>query len=80
MDPLHSEIKTILFDEFGLDDLQVEAPIFSNNLLSSMDVLVLITALEKKYTISISPFEVTIDMFDSVTGIANIISNKLETN
>ena len=80
MDPLHSEIKTILFDEFGLDDLQVEAPIFSNNLLSSMDVLVLITALEKKYTISISPFEVTIDMFDSVTGIANIISNKLATN
>ena len=80
MSSLRQEIKSLLFDEFGLDDLEVEAPIFSSNLLGSMDVLVLIMALEKKYTISISPFEVTIDMFDNISGISNIVSNKLKTN
>lgn len=80
MSSLCKEIKSLLYDEFGLDDLEIEAPIFSNNLLGSMDVLTLIMALEKKYAISISPFDVTIDMFDNISGISNIVSGKIKPN
>ena len=80
MNSLQPEIADLLFNEFGIEGLENDSPIFSNNLLGSMDVLVLITALEKKYGITISPFDVTIDMFDTISGIINVVSNKLETN
>ena len=74
MSDLKSEIKALMFDEFGLDSLADDTPIFSANVLDSMDVLRLIMALEQRFSIKISPFDVTIEMFDTVEGIADVAS------
>ena len=73
MDKLMLELSGLMTEEFGLDNLQADSPIFSAGLLDSLDVLRLISALEKQYGIKISPMSVTLDMFDSLRGICRVI-------
>lgn len=78
MSSYREQIKELLLDEFGLDGCADNDPIFSSNRLDSLDVLRLIVALESKYSIKISPFSVTIDMFDSIASIAALIEGKTD--
>lgn len=72
---MKNEIRELLYNEFGLDGLDDDTAIFSANKLDSMDVLRLIVALEAKYSIKISPFSVTIDMFDTVSSIEQLLKS-----
>ncbi len=77
MNETEIRINGILQDEFGLFDLAKDSPIFTTGRLDSMDVLRLITELEKTFSISISAFEVSLEMFDTIDSIANVIHSKL---
>ena len=74
------DLRVIFRDEFGLDDLSTESPIFSSNLLDSMDVLRLIVLLQEKYNISIPAFDLTIEMLYSVQLIANYLSSEVDNS
>lgn len=68
-------IRTSLCDEFGLEeDIAVDTEIFSAGLLDSMDVLKLIMLLEQNFSIKVPVFEASIDMFDSINKINDLIA------
>jgi acyl carrier protein len=71
------DIAALMEEEFGLDGLSPESPIFSAGLLDSLDVLRLISALEKTYKISVSPVSVTLEMFDNLDGICGVVNKHL---
>lgn len=70
------KIKNLLGDSFGLDGLKNDTPLFSNGDLDSMDVLRLMLAIENEFKIKIPAYEVTIEMFDTINGIASVISSR----
>lgn len=72
-----NSIAKLLQNEFGLFDLESDTPIFSENRLDSMDVLRLVIALEKEFSISISAFDASLEMFDTIQSIATIVKRKL---
>jgi acyl carrier protein len=66
-------ITQLLSDEFGLVDMELDAPIFSAKVLDSMDVLRLMILLEQEFGTRIPVFEVSLEMFDTVRSIAVIV-------
>ncbi|MBI9080004.1 MAG: acyl carrier protein [Pseudodesulfovibrio sp.] len=66
-------ITQLLSDEFGLADMELDAPIFSAKVLDSMDVLRLMILLEQEFGTKIPVFEVSLEMFDTVRSIAVIV-------
>lgn len=77
MSTIHPRLSTLVENEFGLFDLESQQPIFSAGLLDSMDVLRLIIALEKEYSIKISAFDVSIETFDSLERITQFLTSQL---
>lgn len=73
MADMEKEILKIMADHFGLVDLESETPIFSAKLLDSMDVLRLIMELERAFEVKIPVFEVSIEMFDTVASVAELV-------
>ncbi|MDF1819892.1 MAG: acyl carrier protein [Immundisolibacteraceae bacterium] len=70
-------VAALIENEFGLYDLSPQQPIFSAGLLDSMDVLRLIVALEKNFSIKIPAFEVSLETFDTLETIENLLTSKL---
>lgn len=66
-------ITQLLSDEFGVSDMELDAPIFSAKVLDSMDVLRLMLLLEQEFGTKIPVFEVSLEMFDTVRSIAAIV-------
>jgi len=66
-------ITQLLSDEFGLVDMELDAPIFSAKVLDSMDVLRLMILLEQEFGTKIPVFEVSLEMFDTVRSMAVIV-------
>lgn len=71
---LESEILKMLFDELGVDGVSSESSLFDSGLLDSLDVLTLMTALENKFKIKVSPFDVTIEDFDNAKLISQLVT------
>lgn len=78
MEDLRLQLKAIFDEEFGVSGLTDDDPIFSANVLDSMDVLRLIMLLQDKYNITISAIDLTIEMLDSVSLIADYLAGKLK--
>ncbi|MCW5589274.1 MAG: acyl carrier protein [Legionellales bacterium] len=72
---LESAIKEIFFNEFGLssDELSEETGLFSNSVLDSLDVIRLMSSIEKKFTIKIPVYAVSLEDFDSISKIVILI-------
>jgi acyl carrier protein len=66
-------ITQLLSDEFGLVDMELDAPIFSAKVLDSMDVLRLMMLLEQEFGTRIPVFEVSLEMFDTIRSMAVIV-------
>ncbi|MBV1929284.1 MAG: acyl carrier protein [Gammaproteobacteria bacterium] len=77
MSDISLQVSTLIENEFGLYELAPQQPIFSASLLDSMDVLRLIMALEKEFSIKISAFEVSLETFDTLTKITDFLSHQL---
>ncbi len=74
MTNIKDDIRLLLADEFGIEDLEEDTPLISGKILDSMSVLTLITLLESKYNIKISPLDMSIDMFDSINEISKLVT------
>lgn len=58
-------------DEFGAED-----PLFTTGIIDSAMLLDLVVLLEKKYQIRISSGELTLDNFNTVSGMIKLINKK----
>ncbi|MBF0369679.1 MAG: acyl carrier protein [Magnetococcales bacterium] len=71
------DVLIILADEFGLEeDHPLDGPLFSNDLLDSMDVLKLINHLENRFEIKLPTFEVSLEMLDTIEQIAKLVAKR----
>lgn len=69
----------ILSDLLDNDTLQISNndSLFQGGLLDSLNLIGLISFLEKSYMIRINPSEITIDNFDDIDRILALINRKL---
>ncbi|TKF22693.1 acyl carrier protein [Vibrio genomosp. F6] len=83
MDTLHNELKQLIIDalnleDIGLDDIEVNEPLFGDGLgLDSIDALELGLAIKKKYNIVIDADDSnTREHFASIVNLAKYISSQ----
>ncbi len=68
-------VRQMLIEEFGLDeDLAPDTLLFSSNLLDSLNSIEVISLVEAKMGVRISPLDVSLDDFDSVDRITATIN------
>ena len=60
----------------GKGSLRDNDSLFENNIIDSFGILELISFIEKKFSVSINPSEVTIENFDSLDKIVKLIEGK----
>ena len=66
--------KSILGEEIDIDDA---TSLFEEGIIDSLGQVKLISFLEKKFSIAIDPGEITIDNFDTINQIVQLVENKL---
>lgn len=73
-----AQLFSFLGTELGLDLSAVDADtkLFTSGVLNSLDVLRLAMFIEQTYSINISPFEISIDKFDTVARITEFVRQK----
>ena len=59
-------------------DLDYDTSLFDEGIIDSLGQVKLISFLEKKFTISIEPGEITIENFDNINQIASLVDKKLQ--
>ena len=74
----HDEIVKFFESECGLkaDALDDDTSLFSTRLLDSLDLIDLITFLEKSYGIKVHPMEVGVEHLDSIRLIMDFVKEK----
>jgi len=84
--PLEQELKTLIIDSLGLEDITVDdidaaAPLFGDGLgLDSVDALELGLALQKRYGITIDPETRNMrEHFASIANLAAFVRGQQET-
>jgi len=67
---LKEQIRTLVVTAFGLgDDVADDASLFASGLLDSLSAVTLLTELEDKLGVVLSPLEVALDDVDSIDAI-----------
>jgi len=80
---LRQEIKELIIESLGLDDVTPEeieddGPLFGDGLgLDSIDALELAVALEKRFNVKVPPDQDTKKLFYSVATLAELIRSRL---
>lgn len=77
MTEVQRRVAELLATEFGLAGHGLTTPIFSTKILDSMDVLRLIFNIEDVFSIKIKTFEVSLEMFDTIESISQLIEDRL---
>lgn len=64
-----------LDEEMGVERVHLEgdAPLFSGGLLASLEALRVLVFLERRFGVRVSPLEVGLDSFDSVTRLTQFV-------
>ena len=71
---LEFQVRSLLTECFGLEkNYPSFSPLFTSGNLDSLNSMVLIAELEKRFSISISPFDVTTDDIDNIDLIVATI-------
>lgn len=74
------ELLKYISDNFtgnGTDAVDAETSLFQGQVLDSLNLVELITFVESRFGIKVSPSEVSIDNLDTVNRIAGFIERKL---
>ena len=71
-------IRQFLKDECYLkvEEIENDSPLFSNNTLSSLDLIDLISFLEESFGFKVDPFEIKSENLDSINLIDEFIKAK----
>lgn len=78
---LYQEIKAVLSQALGddrLSDLGPDDPILQSGLVSSMEIVIMVAALEQHFSLSIPDSEVTLENFATLGRLAALIQAKAE--
>lgn len=73
------EIIELIHEELAVEEEQVlneNTSLFRENLLDSISLVLLISVLEEKYSIKVSPTEVVLENFDTPGNISQFIARK----
>ena len=82
---LHADLKKLIVGRLGLDgvnpaDIDDDSPLFGEGLgLDSVDALELVVGLELKYGISIYSHDINVNVFSSVSTLAEYIESVQST-
>lgn len=70
-------INAFLIDELGVDPGAIgsDEALFTSRMLSSMDIVTLVTFLESEFDIEISPLDVSFELFDRPSLIARYVES-----
>jgi len=73
-----SMLKTYLRDDLDVDfvDLTDDSALFSSGIIDSFALVSLMALLEDKGGIRISPSDVNVENFDSITRMMNLVQSK----
>ena len=76
---IQDEIKVFLADDAGVDadTLAPETKLFSSRLLNSFDLLNIVAFLEESYGIKVGTWEISLERFDTLAGIADYVKTKV---
>ncbi|MEO5376956.1 MAG: acyl carrier protein [Magnetococcus sp. DMHC-6] len=76
---IEKNIKQFLSEEMGVDLAEVgsDGTLFTSGLLDSMDVIRLIEFLETQIKNRISPLDVSLEQFDSLSRIIAFVQHRL---
>lgn len=72
-------LKQFFYDEYGLDDTKITLynSIFKSGLLDSIDVLKLISFLEKHFHFKVKVFELSLETLDTLEKITAYVSSQV---
>lgn len=74
---IQSEIIEYLTEEIGVGrELGKDDLLFTSGTVDSFDLVRLLSFLKEQYGLELSPLEVSIDNFDSVAGISELVRNR----
>jgi len=75
---IQESVLNFLADETGLDpdEVTVETGLFTSGELDSLDILKIVSFIEKTYGMSISPFEVSLQKLNSISLISDFVIKK----
>ena len=75
---VESDILQYLRDELGVpEDLTPAAPLFSNGTVDSFDLVRILSFLGERYGLEISPLEVSLENFDCVKSMSELVTARL---
>ena len=76
---IQDKIKGFLANEAGVDasSLSTETRLFSSRLLNSLDILNIVSFLEETYDIKVGTWEISLERFDTLAGIADYVKTKV---
>jgi acyl carrier protein len=71
--------KDLIVAAFDLqdDEIRLDTPLFSSRLLRSLDVVETIQMLEQEYDIEIVALDVSIEDFDTIHRIADLVERRI---
>lgn len=69
-------VKDFIEDEFLDDDIDYETSLFKDNILDSLNLLSLVSFLEKTFNIKIKASEINYENLDSIENMASFLSRK----
>lgn len=81
-DDVKKRIKKFILDEFLSEnsDLKDDELLFFSGIIDSLGMVQLTAFLEETFGVSINPRDVTMNNFNTINKITDIISKKLEEN
>ena len=73
-DNVECEIIDYLRDELGApEDLTPSAPLFSSGTVDSFDLIRILSFLDERFGVEVTPLEVSLENFDSVRGMCALV-------
>jgi len=75
-DEIALTVRNYLAEDLGADpNLPVDQPLFSAGIIDSFDLVSILSFVREKFGVEISPLEINMENFDSVSGIAKLIES-----
>ncbi len=75
---IHHVVKNYLINELGLDEnIEDNRSLFSGGVLDSMDIIGLLSFIEKEFNVRFNPFDVSIESLDSIELIVSTIQKSI---
>lgn len=76
-DQVVETLKNFFVNELGIEtSVGPDQELFSSSLLDSMNLLKVVTFIESEFKLSVSPFDVSLESFDTMGTIADFVISK----